>query len=719
MENVRKRSQALIFGHQRPIDSASRRVYTGAMMRHPLRNCLLILVLLMAAERNSAAAKPEVWLQVRSPDFIVLTNASEKEGRRVAYQFETIRAVFRQFFRLPESAKDPPVIILALKDENSLKPLLPEYWEKKGLMHPAGVYLGGPEKNYVALRLDVSMKNEAEEPFEPVYHEYVHFLTRRTISQTPLWIVEGLAEFYGNTRIEGDKVFVGAPSATNLRTLHETPPIPLASLFAVDASSPYYHEENKASIFYAQSWALTHFLITRDWREQTHRFGDFIKLLGQGVKAEEAAGKTIGDPARLRDELSQYIDRFSFTVARVKAPPKVDPKDFQVEPSSDAESLTMRADFMAHDRHFQEAQGMLEEVLRRGPPLAAAYESMGFILSQQGKMEEATKWYGQAVGLNSQSYLANYYYAANLAKGRPDDNSAAKAESCLRAAIKIAPDFAPAYSMLAWLMASRHENLEEAHMLALTATTLEPGSVSYRLNTATVLEFMGRGDDAARVAKAASDMAKTLEEKSEALTVLANVQQFQEYQKRAKEQEEAFRKAQSEAAAAQASQANPSGQSGVDDSSVRASGQDADAVGPARLSRRDEAAPASTGPPTLRHRDGESSADSRMLSPDSTINDHAPRPEVLPIRKSAEGIIEDAKCSGAATLEIGIHSAAGVTQLYSDNYFKVTFSALNFIPHGILNPCTDIKGWHARVTFHPTKGRPMQGEIVAVGLAKD
>ena len=142
-------------------------------------------------------------------------------------------------------------------------------------------------------------------------------------------------------------------------------------------------------------------------------------------------------------------------------------------------------------------------------------------------------------------------------------------------------------------------------------------------------------------------------------------------------------------------------------------------MGPARLSRRDEAAPASTRPPTLRHRDGESSADSRMLSPDSTINDHAPRPEVLPIRKSAEGIIEDAKCSGAATLEIGIHSAAGVTQLYSDNYFKVTFSALNFIPHGILNPCTDIKGWHARVTFHPTKGRPMQGEIVAVGLAKD
>ena len=686
-------------------------------MRHPLRKCLLILVLFMAAERKSAAAKPDAWLQVRSPDFIVLTNSSEKEGRRVAYQFETIRAVFRQFFGLPDSAKDPPVIILAVKDENSLKPLLPEYWEKKGLMHPAGIYLGGPEKNYVALRLDVSMKNEAEEPFEPVYHEYVHFLTRRAISRTPLWIVEGLAEFYGNTRIEGDKVYVGAPSATNLRTLHETPPIPLASLFAVDASSPYYHEENKSSIFYAQSWALIHLLITRDWREKTHRFGDFIKLLDQGVKAEEAAGKTIGDPARLRDELSQYIDRFTFTSARVKAPPKVDPKEFQAEPSSDAESLTMRADFMAHDRHFQEAQQMLEDVLKSGPPLAAAYESMGFILGQQGKMEEATKWYAQAVGLNSQSYLANYYYAASLIKGRPDDNSAAKAESCFRAAIKIAPDFAPAYSMLAWLMASRHENLEEAHMLALTATTLEPGNVSYRLNTATVLEFMGRGEDAVRVAEIASGMAKTLEEKSEALTVLSNVHQFLEYQKRAKEQEEAFRKAQSEAAAAQASQGAPLGQPGVDNAAISGSGHDK--MGPPELSRRDETVPASTEPPKLRHRDGEASGDSHEFAPDSAIGGQASRPEVLPTRKSADGIVEDATCPGAATLEVRLHSAAGVMQLYSDNYFKVTFSALNFTPHGILNPCTDIKGWHAHITFHPAKGLARQGEIVAVGLAKD
>jgi hypothetical protein len=79
----------------------------------------------MAAERSSFAGKPVTWVQVRSPDFIVLTDANEKHGRAVAFQFEIIRAVFRQFFNIPASAKDPPVIIIAVKDEDDLKLLVP------------------------------------------------------------------------------------------------------------------------------------------------------------------------------------------------------------------------------------------------------------------------------------------------------------------------------------------------------------------------------------------------------------------------------------------------------------------------------------------------------------------------------------------------------------------------------------------------------------------
>ena len=100
-------------------------------------------MLLIALPRPLVAEKPQAWIRLRSPNFIVVTDASEKQARRVAYQFEMIRAVLREFFNSRSSAPDPPVIIIAAKDEASLKPLLPEAYQAKGATHLAGLYVGG------------------------------------------------------------------------------------------------------------------------------------------------------------------------------------------------------------------------------------------------------------------------------------------------------------------------------------------------------------------------------------------------------------------------------------------------------------------------------------------------------------------------------------------------------------------------------------------------
>ena len=639
--------------------------YTSRMFTRMARFGVITL-LLIAATPPAASAGSENWIELRSPNFIVYSNANEKQVRHVAYQFEMIRAVFRELFNIPGSAQDQPVIIIAAKDESTLKTLLPEFWAKKGSRHPAGIYIGGPEKNYVGLMLDVTMNQEAYEPFEAVYHEYVHYLTRRMVAQLPLWMVEGLAEFYGNTRIENKKVLVGTPSATNLMVLRQGQLLPLDTLFGVNASSPHYNEANKVSIFYAESWALTHYLITRDWREHTQHLNDFVALLGKEVAPDEAARRTIGAPDALQEALSQYIGHFSFMVARMAAPATIDEKSFQLQAISDAESLTARADFMAHDRHYAEARGMLEEALKLNPNLASAHESMGFLCAEQNKLDEANKWYSQAVALNSQSFMAHYYYAANMLKGKMDADSASKAEVSLRAAIDINPGFAPAYDALAWLVATRGGNAEdpkrlnEAYLTVLTAVSLEPGNFHYRLDSAHVLERMGRVDDAIRVAGLAASMAKTTEEQSEALAFLSQAHQYRDYQKQMQERQEAAEK------------------------------------------RRVEMAARGANPPP----------------PDTVaLPEHPPRPPLLPDRRVAEGTIADGRCS-RATLEITFHSATRDMQLYTDNFMKIPYSSLNFTPEGTFNPCVELKGWHARITYHPATDQPDQGEIVAVELVK-
>jgi TonB family protein len=487
------------------------------------------LIVIVAGGVASAGNKP-VWIELRSPHFIVVTNAGEGKARRAAYQFEMIRAVFRSYFGQKQESVEQPVMLLAAKDENTIKGLVPEFWARKGAAHPAGYYLGSSDTDYIVLRLDVSLNTEAYEPFEPVYHEYVHYLTRHLISHLPLWMVEGLAEFYGNTQIKSKDVYVGAPSTTNILILRQQKALPVSTLFEIDASSPYYHEQNKTSIFYAESWALTHYLVTRDWKENTHRVADFIKQLEKGGDPKTVASQTIGDANVLDDPLRKYIGNVTFTAVKIQ-PPNIDENGFRVRDMRDAEALAVRADFMAHDRHYADAQQMLQDALKVDPNLGIACDGLSFLALQQGKTDEAEKWSSQALALDPQDYRANYYYAWSLLKsGRIDNESLDKAEASLRTVLKGNPEFVPAYDAMAYVLNLQggKEKLDEAYMMTLQAVSREPGNVQYRIRGVEVLERQQRADDAVRVATLAVSMAKTPAEQQAASAALAGAQQFQE-----------------------------------------------------------------------------------------------------------------------------------------------------------------------------------------------
>src|SRR5689334_345456 len=115
---------------------------------------LLVLAWISSTGVFAAADANLGWTEVRSPHFTVVSNAGEKEARRVADQFEQVRVLFHA--ALPNLRVDPaqPVVILAAKNEATMKALLPEHWEAKGQVHPGGIYQPGEDKHYVVLRLD-------------------------------------------------------------------------------------------------------------------------------------------------------------------------------------------------------------------------------------------------------------------------------------------------------------------------------------------------------------------------------------------------------------------------------------------------------------------------------------------------------------------------------------------------------------------------------------
>src|SRR5215472_10850126 len=115
---------------------------------------ILPLVLLLTTPKAPARDKLENWLQVTSPHFVVVTNGNEKQGRRIADQFERMRSVFHVRFPRLQLDSNAPIIVLAMKDEKDFRALEPEAYLAKGLLKVAGLFLRAPDKNYVLMRVD-------------------------------------------------------------------------------------------------------------------------------------------------------------------------------------------------------------------------------------------------------------------------------------------------------------------------------------------------------------------------------------------------------------------------------------------------------------------------------------------------------------------------------------------------------------------------------------
>jgi predicted Zn-dependent protease len=91
---------------------------------------------------------------------------------------------------------------------------------------------------------------------------------------------------------------------------------------------------------------------------------------------------------------------------------EVDDAAFKVQSLRPAQADAIRADFLAYNNRFGDARHLLEEVLREEPNNVSAHETMGYLELRQRHLDEARKWYEQAVKLDSQSYLAHYYFAS-------------------------------------------------------------------------------------------------------------------------------------------------------------------------------------------------------------------------------------------------------------------------------------------------------------------
>ncbi len=617
--------------------------------------CLLLFAALVC---RLCAAATEQWVEIRSAHFTVLTDAGEKQGRHVTDQFERMRWVFQKLF--PKANVDPaePIIVVAAKNEKVFDTMEPAAYLAKGQMKLGGYYMHTQEKKYILLQLGA----EFEHPFASVYHEYTHVQFAGAAEWIPLWLNEGFAEFMQNTEIEDKDVLLGEPSADDILYLRENRLIPLSVLFKVDAKSPYYHEEQKGSVFYSESWALTHYLMVSDREKHLHRLDDYVTLVSHKEDPVTAGEKAFGDLKKFQQELESYIrsaDYKQFKLSSAAEP--LDESSYKVRTLTQVEADAARADVLAYVERTADARTLLDAVLKEDPANVLAHETMGYLEFRAGHQDEARKWYGEAVKLDSQDYLA-YYYFASLSMNAGGAVEDKEIEDSLRAAIRLNSRFAPAYDRLAIFLAMRRENLDEARRLNLSAVELDPGNVGYRVNAANTLIVMERFDDAVAVLRGAAKVAKDPGQAAMVQSRIDAVEQVQAARAKAevyeKEQAEAFAKAQAEA-------------------------QTTANVTVAAETPKHPTEPA-TGP-----------------------------------KHTVTGVIRGVVCSYPSVLEFRVETAGGkAIALYNNDFFKIELTVVGFTPKGDINPCADFEGMKARVQYVESSDKTVDGQVVAIELRK-
>jgi tetratricopeptide (TPR) repeat protein len=480
---------------------------------------LAAMVVVAAGTFAGAAARP--WVEVKSPHFTVISDAGDKSARRVAWQFEQVRAVLLRLWPWAHVSAGKPVMVFAARDEATLKTLAPKFWEQKGGMRPSSVFVTGRDRHYVALRTDTAEPDSVEaNPYFQTYWSYVYLVLQASFEkELPPWYGRGLADFFANTIVRDKDVQVGRIVPWHLRELRQTAMLPLSTLFSVDRQSPYLTHEGDSRVFDASAWALVHYLTLGERGANLSKFNRFSTAMRASRDPVAALREVYGDLAALEGEVRSYAERTLFAYQLIGIDVDVSPEGFALRPLQTPESAAARAALHAAMGRPVEARALVDAAKKADPTLSSVYETDGLVYDIEGRKDEALAAYSKAVELGAGNFYAYYRHAQLSWRQSADALTLRAIEKSLERAIALNADYAATHSFLADIKVGLGE-AAAAEPLARRAVSLEPTASYHHASLAWVLMRVSKKDEAVREAQAALSLARNETERQRAQSLL-------------------------------------------------------------------------------------------------------------------------------------------------------------------------------------------------------
>lgn len=424
------------------------------------------------------------WLRAESARFIIYSDRGESTLREYVIQMETFDSLLRARHGLPETGTPPrklPIYLVRSRTD------LQRTWHTAGDA-VAGYYTSGGGDVFA-----VAVLEGDDEDSVTLKHEYVHhFMLQNFPGAYPAWMVEGYAEYYSTTRIKGAFVEVGRVNDWRSSELRNGQWLKIADVL----SNKRGPRSDSWSDFYAESWLLTHYLMS-----DPARFGQFrayASAVGRGADPVEAMVTATGMTTDALDQaLRRYMNTGLIYTQYKRTDFAVPPITITALPASADALLLDRLQLVAHSYKSTNA-GYLPMI--RAKAAKFPEDQLAMLALAQTEMELGEPARGRAVAtdwikahptdVEAMFVLGSYLVYAADEEEDDDKSQALRAEA--RTVLQRAAQLAPAdYRILfAFAQARRGEPgfpTLETQTLLVTAYKQAPQVVDVRLELIQVL----------------------------------------------------------------------------------------------------------------------------------------------------------------------------------------------------------------------------------------
>lgn len=349
-------------------------------LRDRFRNVVLAALALILAAAPCAAE----WRRIDSPNFTVVGDVGARELRDMALKFEGFREALSRAISERATAAAVPTIIIVFPNERAFAPFKPTYQGKRRT-NVAGFFSPGANLNYILVQSGGVATDRI------IFHEYAHLIVSNVMSNPPLWLNEGLAEFYSTFRLmdSGKQAQIGLAIGDHLQLLRSSGRVPLADLLKVDQRSPLYNETARVSVFYAESWALTH-MVLNGAPSRVAQLSAYLRSVADGVPEARAWEETFGT-ARMEQDLQQYLQRNLFNTVVLEFTEKMTSLPVVAVPVSAGDVAAYLGAYLVQRGQYDEAAAQLDVALRAepaSPRAAVAMAQLDMGRSQYGSAEK-------------------------------------------------------------------------------------------------------------------------------------------------------------------------------------------------------------------------------------------------------------------------------------------------------------------------------------------